>query len=117
MADHSPEDASVLAPLADRKRLVATLLTLLVLSFVGSWWLAIDTGSSELLLAALMIPLVLLTIPLALVARRVASHADDPEEVEARLTRSLGIDQSELDGRFDPDNDHAHPAERDMERP
>lgn len=117
MADHTPDDASVLASLADRKGLVVTLLTLLVLSFVGSWWLAIDTGSSELLFAALMIPLLLLTIPLALVARKVASQADDPEEVESRLTRSLGIDQSELDGQFDSDSDHAHPAERNMKKP
>jgi hypothetical protein len=117
MADHSPDDASLLASLADRRGLVVTMLTLLVLSFMGSWWLAIDTGSSELLFAALMIPLLLLTIPLALVGRKVASQADDPEEVESRLTRSLGIDQSELDGRFDSDGNHAHPAERDMKQP
>jgi hypothetical protein len=85
-------------------------------SLVAFWVLAASGGgTSLLLLVALSVPLLVVLAPLFYIGTQVASQADDPEEVESRLARSLGLSKDEFDRRREGKGRHAHPAEREFD--
>jgi fatty acid desaturase len=94
------------------KRAVAALfLVAVAVTLAGFWALVAGYGTSTLVLVALVVPLLVVLGPLFYIGTQVASQADDPDEVEARLAESLGMSKAEFDRRREGDGRYAHPAE------
>jgi hypothetical protein len=85
-------------PLSQRGWVALLVVTPLVA--VALWWV-VGGGVRSLVLLGMAIPMLVVLVPLVLIAREVASHPDDPEEVEGRLAASLGLSKAELEKRTD----------------
>jgi fatty acid desaturase len=98
------------------KRTIAALFIVAVaVTLAGFWALAAGYGTSTLVLVALVVPLLVVLGPLFYIGTKVASQADDPDEVEARLAESLGMSKAEFDRRREGDGRYAHPAEEQFD--
>ena len=86
-------------------------LAAMAVTLAGFWALAAGYGTSTLVLVALVVPLLVVLGPLFYIGTQVASRADDPDEVEARLAESLGMSKTEFDRRREGEGRYAHPAE------
>lgn len=71
--------------------------------------------ASTLLFVTMFVPALAVLGPLCYIGSKVASKADDPDEVEARLAESLDLSPAEFERRREGRGRHAHPAERQFE--
>jgi fatty acid desaturase len=99
-----------------RKGVLMLFLGAATISLAAFWLLAASGGgTSSLLLVALAVPLLIVLAPLFYIGMQVASQADDPDEVEARLAESLGMTKAEFDRRREGEGRYAHPAEQEFD--
>ena len=91
--------------------IAALFLAAMAVTLAGFWALAAGYGSATLVMVALVVPLLVVLGPLFYIGTKVASRADDPDEVEARLAESLGMSKPEFDRRREGEGRYAHPAE------
>jgi hypothetical protein len=99
-----------------RVGVLALFLGAAAVSLAAFWVLAASGGNpSTLVVVALALPVLVVIGPLFYIGTKVASRADDPDEVEARLAEGLGMSKSEFDRRREGEGRHAHPAEREFE--
>jgi uncharacterized membrane protein len=87
-------------------------LIAVTVSLGGFWALVAGYGASTLVMVALIFPLLVVLVPLFYIGSKVASQADDPDEVEARLAEGLGMSQPELERQREQQGRYVHPAEQ-----
>jgi len=95
--------------------ILAFFLIAVAISLGGFWALVAGYGASTLVMVALIFPLLVVLVPLFYIGSKVASQADDPDEVEARLAEGLGMSETELDRRREGKGRYVHPAEEAFE--